>query len=91
MPGRGFGRGRFRLNYGLRLGLTVRDARGLGSGRGPVFGRSFVFSRQIFVALMAVVAAKLEDHLVFEGTGVRLFIRDAEFGELLQYFVSFDF
>jgi hypothetical protein len=40
---------------------------------------------------MAVIAAQLENHIVIKRTGVRLFICDAEFGELLQYFVSFDF
>jgi hypothetical protein len=38
-----------------------------------------------------VVAAELVDYVVVQRAGVRLFIRDAQFGELLQYFVSLNF
>jgi hypothetical protein len=64
----------------------------LRAGAGVVLGGVVVSGggRRIRI-LVAVISAQLEDYVVFQRAGVRLFIRDAEFGELLQYFVSFDF
>jgi hypothetical protein len=41
--------------------------------------------------VVAVIATQFDDYVVFQRAGMRLFISDAEFGELLEYFVSFDF
>lgn len=85
-------RGCFRLRRRMGLGLSVRDRSRLGRGRSAVL-RSFVgfAARWEFALIVAVIAAQSTDYVVFQRAGVRLLISDAEFGELLQYFVSFDF
>jgi len=89
---RGRGRGRFGLHDGLRLGLSVRDGRRFGVGWSAVLSGGFGFAAgRGFRILMPVIAAQLQHHVVFQRAGVRLFIRDAEFGEFFQYFVSLDF
>jgi hypothetical protein len=72
--------------------LSVRDGRLLSGCGGPFLGSALVFqggggNR----AFLSVIAAQLEDDVVVKGAGVRFLVRDAEFGEPLQYFVSFDF
>jgi hypothetical protein len=83
-------RGCFRIGYRLRFRLPVRDGRRLRGGGSTVL-RGLGFGGNRLLAIVPVVAAQLEYHVVFEGAGVRLFVRDAQLGELLQYFVSFDF
>jgi hypothetical protein len=88
------------LDYRLGLRLSVRNRRRfkrsgrvvLHAGVGGVLGGVLVSGggRRLRV-LMAIIAAQFEDYVVFQRAGVRLLISDAEFGELLQYFVSFDF
>jgi hypothetical protein len=82
----------FRICRRLSLGLPVRNGSRLGRGWSVVF-RSFVgfAARWEFALIVAVIATQSADHVVFQRAGVRLLISDAEFGELLQYFVSFDF
>jgi len=61
-------------------------------GVGAVLGRGFVLGGGGRLGiLMPVVAAQLVHYVVVQRAGVRLFIRDAQFGELLQYFVSLNF
>jgi hypothetical protein len=100
-------RGCFRLDrVRLRPRLSVRNGQGfqrscpgeglgsamLGSGLGSgLLGVALVSRGRRVRVLVAIVAAQFADHVVFQRAGVRLLISDAEFGELLQYFVSFDF
>jgi len=86
------GRGSFDIHNGLRFGLSVRDGRPFGVDGGAVLRGGFdVAAGWRFRILMPVVAAQLEHYVVFQRAGVRLFIRDAQFGELFQYFVSLNF
>jgi hypothetical protein len=86
------GRGRFDIRDGLRLGLSVRDGRRFGMSGRPVLGSGFrLAAGWRFRVLVPVVAAQLQHYVVVQRAGVRLFIRDAQFGELLQYFVSLNF
>jgi hypothetical protein len=72
--------------------LSVRNRHGLKRGWRAVLRGVFGFAAGWeFPLIVAVIAAQFADYVVFQRTGVRLFIGDAEFGELLQYFVSFDF
>jgi hypothetical protein len=88
---RGCRRG-FDIHNRLKLGLSVRDGGRFGMGVGAVLGRGFVLGGGGRLGiLMPVVAAQLVHYVVVQRAGVRLFIRDAQFGELLQYFVSLNF
>jgi hypothetical protein len=85
-------RGSFGIRNGLRLGLSVRDGRRFGVNGRPVLGGGFELAAGCrFRILVPVVAAQLKHYVVVQRAGVRLFIRDAQFGELLQYFVSLNF
>jgi hypothetical protein len=82
----------FDIHNGLKLGLSVRDGARFGVGGGPVLRGGFVLAaRWRFGILVPVVAAQLVHYVVVQRAGVRFFIRDAQFGELLQYFVSLNF
>jgi hypothetical protein len=86
------GRGSFDIHNGLRLGLSVRDGRRFGVGGSAVLRGGFELGAGWrFRVLMPVVAAQLKHYVVVQRAGVRLFIRDAQFGELFQYFVSLNF
>jgi hypothetical protein len=94
-PGGGLGRRRrsgFHFGYGLRLRLSVRSRRLFRRLSSPLirFALGFWSGRRSRV-LAPVVAAQLENHVVVERAGMRLFVGDAEFGKTLQYFVSFHF
>jgi len=90
--GGGRGVGGFRFDCALRLRLSIRNGRRLRRRGNPVLRRIFMFAGGCRARiLVSVVAAQLEDHVVLKRTGVRLFVGDAEFGEPLQYFVSFNF
>jgi hypothetical protein len=83
--------GGFDIHNRLRLGLPVRDGRRFGVGW-PVLWGGFEFAAgRRFGVLMPIVAAQLKHHVVVQRAGVRFFIRDSQFGELLQYFVSLNF
>jgi hypothetical protein len=85
------GRG-FDIHNGLRLWLSVRDGRRFGVGGGAVCWGGFELAAGWrFRILVPVVAAQLEHYVVVQRAGVRLFVGDAQFGELLQYFVSLNF
>jgi hypothetical protein len=84
--GRGFG-----IHYSVRLGMSVGDRRHFDVGGGAVLRGGFVPGGRSRRILMPVVDAELVHHVIFQRAGVRLFISNAQFGELLQYFVSFDF
>ena len=86
------GRGGFGFHDGLKLGLSVRDRGRFGVCGCVVLRSGFVLSGgRRFGVLMPVIAAQLIHHVVVQRAGVRFFIRDAQFGELLQYFVSLNF
>jgi hypothetical protein len=86
------GRGSFGVRNGLKLGLSVRDGGRLGVGGRPVLRGGFELAAGgRFCIGVPVVAAQLQHYVVVQRAGVRLFIRDAQFGELLQYFVSLNF
>jgi len=85
-------RGRFGIRNGLKLGLSVRDGRRFGVCGGAVLRGGFeVAAGWRLGVVMTVVAAQLVHYVVVQRAGVRLFIRNAQFGELLQYFVSLNF
>ena len=87
----------FRIAYGLRLRLSVRNGRAAPRARQRRSSGSALGCRPSSVAkwkqriLVSIVAAQFEYHVVIKGAGVRLFICNAEFGEFFEYFMSFDF
>jgi len=94
--GRGVGsrgyRGGFGVHNRLRFGLSVRDGGRFSVGGGAVLRGSFQLGAGWRLGvLMPVVPAQLVHHVVVQRAGVRLFIRDAQFGELVEYFVSLNF
>jgi hypothetical protein len=90
---RGVGRrGSLDIHHGLKLGLAVRDGRRFGVNGRPVWRCGFELATGWrFRILVPVVAAQLVHYIVVQRAGVRLFIRDAQLGKLLQYFVSLNF
>jgi hypothetical protein len=82
----------FDIHNGLELGLSVRNGGRFGVGGGAVLRGGFELAGGWrFGILVPVVAAELVHYVVVQRAGVRLFIRDAQFGELFQYFVSLNF
>jgi hypothetical protein len=85
-------RGGFGIHNRLKLGLSVGDGGRFGVGRGAVLRGAFEFAAGWrFRILVPVVAAQLVHDVVVQRAGVRLFVRNAQFGKLLQYFVSLNF
>jgi hypothetical protein len=94
--GRGVGsrgcRGGLGIHNRLKLGLSVRDRGRFGMGGGAVLRGGFdLAARWRFDILVPIISAQLIHYVVVQRAGVRFFIRDAQFGELLQYFVSLNF
>jgi hypothetical protein len=75
-------------HHGWARRLGCRPAIVVG-GRGGV--RLALRFRLIVRRLLTVMAAQLESRVFVDGAGVRLLFSNAEFGEQLQNFVSFDF
>ena len=85
-------RGGFGIHNRLKLGLSVRDRGRFGVGGDAVLRGSFDFAAGWRFGIgVPIVAPQLIHYVVVQRAGVRLFIRDSQFGELLQYFVSLNF
>jgi hypothetical protein len=87
--GRGSGGGVLAAGFvPFRLcGVLFHFRNGGGSGGAATLGSG---SRRLG-DFAAIVAAKLDRRVFVDGAGVRLFFRDAEFREQVQYFVGLDF